>query len=264
MKTKAIGVFDSGIGGLTVVSEIIKELPTENIIYFGDTARVPYGNKSTETIKRFSQQVVEFLLSQGVKLIVVACNTVSAVAIDWLKKKYPLPIVGVHDASVKKAIESGAGKCIGVIGTRATIESKMYPIKIHKINPLIKVYSKSCPLFVPIIEEGKNKKLLQIVIKNYLSPLKKRNIETLILGCTHYPLIKEEIQQFMGNNVKIIESSKAVIGELKKLVKKEHLLTEGKKKVKYLFYFSDIPREFKSLWKKFLPIKDIQYKRVIL
>lgn len=247
-----IGVFDSGIGGLTVVDELIKILPNEGIVYFGDTARVPYGNKSQETIKKFASQIVNFLIKKNVKLIVVACNTVSSNALDWLNEKYKIPIIGVIKPGVKKAYKSTKNKNIGIIGTKATIESRAYVYEIKKIDPTIKVYSKSCPLLVPLIEERSDSELRKLAIENYLKELKQKNVDTLILGCTHYPIIKKEIQDVMGNNVNIIDSASTVANEVKNILKKEGLENSENNRPEHQFFFSDIPRKFRQLTKKFI------------
>jgi glutamate racemase len=257
-----IGVFDSGIGGLTVVRQLMKFLPHEQIIYFGDTARVPYGGKSTETIQKFATQIIDFLLSKNVKLIVIACNTVSATSLEWLKNRYSLPIVGVVDAGARSAVRVTKTNIIGVIGTRATIESKAYVNAIYEIHPGIKVYSKSCPLLVPIVEERSNNKITRLVLNYYLSDLKKKNIDTLILGCTHYPLLKNEIQEIMGEGVKIVDSATTVVFEVRKILKNKNILMKGEK-VSHTFYFSDIPRGFKYLSKKFLG-QNISYIKIPL
>lgn len=253
---KPIGVFDSGIGGLTVVRELIKCLPHQPIIYFGDTARVPYGGKSADTIQKFADQIVKFLLSKDVQLIVVACNTVSAIALDWLKTHYSIPIVGVILAGAKRAVKSTSNNRVGVIGTRATIGSRAYIRAIHQLHPGIKVYSKSCPLLVPLVEEGGDTLLTKLVLTRYLGTLKQKNIDTLILGCTHYPLIRDEIQSVVGDGVKLIDSASAVAHEVRSILKNTYhrkpntdnrtLMPENQ------FYFSDIPRGFKQLSKRFL------------
>ncbi len=266
-KTKGIGVFDSGIGGLTVAHELLRLLPKERVIYFGDTARVPYGGKSTSTIKDFSNQIVKFLLKKDVKLIVVACNTVSSTSLKWLKNKYTLPIIGVIEPGVREAVRTTKNNIIGVIGTRATIGSSAYKLAIHKLNQNIKVYSKSCPLLVPIIEEERsNSEVMKLVLEDYLPALKKKNIDTLILGCTHYPIIKEKIQEVMGKKVNIIDSANSIALEVQSILKSEKLCSQTQTRVvitKHDFYFSDIPRGFKQLSKKFLG-HQISYTRTTL
>ncbi len=271
---KVIGVFDSGIGGLTVARELLRILPEKQIIYFGDTARVPYGGKSTSTIKNFSDQIVNFLLKRDVQLIVAACNTVSSTSLEWLKNKYTLPIVGVIEPGARESVRTTRNNIIGVIGTRATIESSAYRFAIHRINPNIKVYSKSCPLLVPIIEEERsNSEVTRLVLERYLFRLKKNNIDTLILGCTHYPIIKNEIQQVMGKDVQIIDSASLVALEVKNILNRvdvhpplprTRITTAPQDSAKnHAFYFSDIPRGFKQLSKRFLGYP-ISYTRTAL
>ncbi|MGH7885554.1 MAG: glutamate racemase, partial [Thermodesulfobacteriota bacterium] len=207
LKEKSIGIFDSGIGGLTVAKEIIKHLPYENIVYLGDTARVPYGTKSRETVIKYAESNSRFLLSKGIKLLVVACNTASAYAIKALEAQLTIPVVGVIRPGAKKAVESTKNGRIGVIGTPSTIKSNAYPKVINKINPDITVFSKACPLFVPLAEEGwLQNDIARNVALEYLSELKKFDIDTLILGCTHYPLLKETIGEVIGKDVVLIDS----------------------------------------------------------
>lgn len=270
----SIGIFDSGVGGLTVMKEIIKILPKEDIIYFGDTARVPYGNKSKETVRRYSLQIIKFLLKYNPKIIVVACNTVSAVALDYLKgivKK--IPILGVIKPGAISAVEKTKNKKIGVIGTTTTIESKIYEKIIHKLDKSIKVLSFPCPLFVPLVEEGlNNKKIINLIVEYYLRILKRAKIDTLILGCTHYPALKRFIQNFFGNNVCIINSGTEVAKEVKKLLLKPTISSavgHGKSQLmggngNHYFYVTDSPELFFKIGRKFLNIKKNQIKKVNL
>ncbi|MBI4722136.1 MAG: glutamate racemase [Candidatus Stahlbacteria bacterium] len=259
-----IGVFDSGIGGLTVVRELLRVLPDERIVYFGDTARVPYGSKSTDVIQKFADQIVKFLLSKEVKLIVVACNTVSATALDWLSSRYSLPIIGVIEAGAKRGVKATRNNKIGVIRTRATIGIKAYTTAIHQLRPGIEDHSKSCPLLVPIIEEGGDVELTHLALTRYLLNFKQKDIDTLILGCTHYPLIKDEIQQFMGEDVKLIDSANVVAHEVLNILNNTGIGTsQNINNPKHLFYFSDIPRGFKQLSKRFIGYP-ISYTKVIL
>ena len=267
--SQSIGVFDSGIGGLTVVKELLRCLPDERIVYFGDTARVPYGGKSAEIIQKFSDQIVHFLLSKDVKLIVIACNTASATALGWLKTRYSLPIIGVIDAGTKRAVRATKNNKIGVIGTRATIGSKAYVKAIHMLNPGIKVYSKSCPLLVPIVEEQGDSTLIKLVLNKYLYEIKKKDIDTLILGCTHYPLIKNDIQEVIGDDVKLVDSASAVANEVKSVLsrgeKAQSIQNNNKveEPPEHSFCFSDIPRGFKQLSKKFIGYP-ISYTKISL
>jgi len=254
---KPIGVFDSGVGGLTVVKELIAQLPGEDLIYFGDTARVPYGIKSQETVIKFSIENILFLLKQDVKLICVACNTVSSFALPVIKNYFKIPIVGVITPAVREAVYATQNKKIGVIGTRGTIRSRAYDNEIKHLDPKIKVTALSCPLFVPFAEEGliEGNAVLEVA-RNYLKPLKEARVDTVILGCTHYPLLKPVIRQVLGKDVKLIDSAKQVAIEVKRILSAENILSKSRKGKKY-FYVSDNPEWFTGLAKSFLgePIK---------
>jgi len=211
-----IGIFDSGIGGLTVVKSLMEKLPGYNMIYFGDTARTPYGSKSPETVVRYALENTDFLLKQGAKLIVMACNTASSVAADRVAENYDIPIFEVVTPATEQAVKISNTLTIGVIGTRATVKSGIYEHKIMALKPDAKVYSAACPLLVPLVEEGWMKKPETVmIIKKYLYPLKVRQIDTLILGCTHYPLLKDKIQRKIGKRVHIIDSSIAIAENVK-------------------------------------------------
>ena len=211
-----IGIFDSGIGGLTVVKSLMEKLPGYNMIYFGDTARTPYGSKSPETVVRYALENTDFLLKQGAKLIVMACNTASSVAADRVAENYDIPIFEVVTPATEQAVKISNTLTIGVIGTRATVKSCIYEHKIMALKPDAKVYSAACPLLVPLVEEGWMKKPETVmIIKKYLHPLKVRQIDTLILGCTHYPLLKDKIQRKIGKRVHIIDSSIAIAENVK-------------------------------------------------
>ncbi len=249
---KAIGVFDSGVGGLTVARELIQQLPNEDIVYFGDTARVPYGIKSKETVIKFSIENILFLLKYNVKLICVACNTVSSFALPVIKNHFRVPIVGVISPGVREAVYATQNKRIGVIGTRGTVNSRSYEIEIKQLDPSVKVTAVSCPLFVPFAEEG----LLEgdVVLKvaqNYLKPLKNAGVDTVILGCTHYPLLKPVIKKAMGNNVCLIDSAKQVAIEVKKILAAESALNLSGKG-RHRFFVSDNPEWFSGLAERFL------------
>ncbi|MFH0912734.1 MAG: glutamate racemase [Candidatus Omnitrophota bacterium] len=250
---KPIGVFDSGVGGLTVFKELIRQLPHEDIIYFGDTARVPYGIKSKETVIRFSIENILFLLKQEVKLICVACNTVSSVALPVIKSHFRVPIVGVITPGVREAVYATENRHIGVIGTRGTIESRTYDKEIRQLDPAIKVTAVACPLFVPFAEEGwlKGRELLSIA-KKYLKPLKDARVDTAILGCTHYPLLKPVIQKVLGKQVTLIDSAKQVAMEVKKILATEGLLNASRKKARHKFYVSDNTKWFSGVAERFL------------
>ncbi len=248
---KPIGIFDSGVGGLTVLREIEKLMPNENIIYFGDTARVPYGNKSSSTIKKFSVENILFLLEKKVKTVVVACNTSSALALDYLNDIFRIPIIGVIEAGVKKAEKLSSDK-IGIIGTKSTIASNAYQDMIAKTIKKSKVSAKCCPLFVPLIEEGLvSGKITTEVVSAYLADFKKAKIDTLILGCTHYPLLKKEIARYLPG-VNIVDSAQEVASYTKQVLTHFNLVNNNPTLAEKKFYISDEPKNFVKLAKLFL------------
>jgi len=241
-----IGIFDSGLGGLAVLKQLNKILPKETFVYFGDTAHVPYGNKSKKTIIKYSKQIVSFLESKKVKLIVVACNTASSTALEILQTKTDIPILDVVAPSIRKAIKTTQNKKIGIIATKTTIDSGKYQNEIKKINNKIETYSQACPLLVPIIEEALfNHKITQEAIDIYLSKIKD-NIDTLILGCTHYPLIKKQISTSLNNNIYIVDSSIETAKDVKNYLMKKKLLSNKEKTTANQFYVSDDPLKFSS------------------
>ena len=219
-----IGVFDSGVGGLTVVREIMRNLPNEEIVYFGDTARVPYGSKSKETVTRYSRQIVRFLQSKEVKAIVIACNTASAYALETIKKELDIPIIGVVEPGARVACETTVNDRIGVIGTEATVHSGIYTSFIRRQKPDVQVVSKACPLFVPLVEEGWLKDPITMeVARRYLEELLQYDIDTLILGCTHYPLLRSTVQKIVGEKVNLVNPAYETARDLKKLLEREGL-----------------------------------------
>lgn len=258
--TKPIGVFDSGVGGLTVVKELIRQLPQEEIIYFGDTARVPYGIKSKETVIRFSIENILFLLKQDVKLICVACNTVSSLALPVIKSHFRVPIIGVITPGVREAVYATQNRRIGIIGTRGTIRSRAYENEIKQLDPKAKVISAACPLFVPFAEEGWLKgRVVKEVAGVYLKPLKDAGVDTVILGCTHYPLLRQVIREVLGSKVTLIDSAKQVAIEVKKLLASEGILNQARCKQSHKFYVSDNPEWFQGLAERFLgrPVRNV-------
>jgi glutamate racemase len=252
-----IGIFDSGIGGLTAVKEVLKQLPEYQIIYFGDTARTPYGNKSSETIKKYAFQDTDFLIKKGAKLIIVACNTASALGFQDLKDKFNLPIFEVITPAVEKAVLISKNKRIGVIGTRTTIESGIYQNLIKKIDSKIEVFSQACPLLVPLIEENWPKKPeMKMIVKKYLYPLKLKQIDTLILGCTHYPIIKDLIQIKMGQRVKLVDSAEEIVIKVKKFLEEnKEMEKELAKGSQHQFFLSDITAKAQEVGSKWLESK---------
>ena len=248
-----IGVFDSGLGGLTVVKELMHELPNERIVYFGDTARVPYGTKSRETIIRYSKEIVGALLKHRVKMVVVACNTASSLALDVLKKEYKLPIIGVIDPGARKAAGSTKNKKVGIIATNSTVKSGKYAKRLKDFRKGLNILSQPCPLFVPLVEEGWLEHEITIqVAKEYLQDFKTAKVDTLILGCTHYPLLKKVIGYVMGPKVTLIDSAKEVALEVKSILIQEGLLRTTLKAANHLYLVSDEPDIFKYRAVKFL------------
>lgn len=247
-KDAPIGVFDSGVGGLTVVREIIRQIPNEKIIYFGDTARVPYGSKSRDTVTRFSEQIVRFLESFQVKTIVVACNTASAYAMEALEQDTDIPMIGVVKPGAKMAAEMTKNGRVGVIATEATIGSQIYTEYIRNLNKKVTVYGKACPLFVPLVEEGLwEDPVTDEIARRYLTELIDIDIDTLILGCTHYPLIRSTLRKIMGEGVTLVNPAYETARELKEMLERLDLLrTEppGLGSNRYQFYVSDKAEKF--------------------
>lgn len=252
-ENQAIGVFDSGIGGLTVVRALMERLPFENIIYFGDTARVPYGVKSVETINRYAVQITEFLLKKNVKLLVVACNTMAAVAYQAIKDLSGVPVMEVIEASARKAASETKTKSIGVIGTPATINSNAYARAIHLQNKDVKIYSQACPLFVPLVEEGWfDHPATRLIAQEYLKPVMAEQIDTLVLGCTHYPLLKSLLQEIAGPGIQLIDSAEAMAEATADLLARHNLENPDRQPPQYLFYVSDVPYRFQTIGERFL------------
>jgi glutamate racemase len=262
MNRGPVGIFDSGVGGLTVVDKVLRILPGENIIYFGDTARVPYGNKSKETVTRFSEEIVNFLLKFKVKLVIVACNTASSLAIDELRRSFRVPIIDVIKPGVEEALEVSVNKRIGVIGTEATVASGAYEREIRRIDRKTFVVEKPCPLFVPLAENRWFYNRITVSIcREYLEPLLKKKIDTLILGCTHYPLLKNAIRKVCGRDMNLVDSSTTTARYAKTLLEKMGMLNT--RKAKYArFFASDNTEKFSKLAKVFLG-KEIKAKKII-
>ena len=250
---KPIGVFDSGLGGLTVVKALRKKLPNESIVYLGDTARVPYGNKSKITIQKYSIQIAEFLMKKNVKAIVVACNTVSALVLQELNRRIQIPIMGVIEPGVLAAENQSKIKRIGVIGTDATIQSNAYKNLLTSLNTQLKVFSQACPLLVPLAEDGwvGDDIVKQILIK-YLTPLIKESIDTLILGCTHYPVFFDLISEIIGPNIKIIDTPSEVANTFFQHLKINNLLSDNKSLGKLECFVTDKTRSYSKIAETFL------------
>jgi glutamate racemase len=252
-RNNSIGVFDSGVGGLTVVRALMQGLPFEDIIYFGDTARVPYGVKSVETIRLYATQITEFLLQREVKALIVACNTMSAVAYDAIEDLSPVPLLGVVDAGAKGAVAVTKNKRVGIIGTPATITSNTYVRAIKKYDPEIEIFSQPCPLFVPLAEEGwLNHAVTRLTAQEYLKPVVAHNIDTLVLGCTHYPLLKPVLQEVLGSPIRLVDSAEAVTAQTKELLHEHNLGSEQRGSPEYRFYVTDVPHRFREIGELFL------------
>lgn len=245
-----IGVFDSGVGGLTVAREIMRQLPNERIVYFGDTARVPYGNKSKETVTKFSRQIVHFLKNQQVKAIVVACNTASAYALEELEQEVDIPIIGVVKPGARAALLATRNKKVGVVATEATIHSGIYSRYIEENDASVSILGKACPLFVPLVEEGLwEDPVTDEIARRYLSELIDSGIDTLILGCTHYPMLRTTIAKIMGDGVTLVNPAYETARELKLLLAEKGLESEhrpGLGTELYRFYVSDGAEKFKQ------------------
>lgn len=250
---RPIGVFDSGIGGLTVMKEIFGKLPHENTIYLGDTARVPYGSRSPETVMRYSFENTRFLSSKDVKILVIACNTASSVSLSAVRNNFSVPVVGVIEPGAKAAAAATRKKRIGVIGTEATVRSSAYTRAIQAIDPAIDVFGIPCPLFVPLVEEGwTDGQITEMVADRYLAGMREKDIDTLVLGCTHYPLLKQVLSKLMGNGVTLIDSAIETAAEISTILAAQGLLNEAGNPVRHEFYVTDSPQKFLSVGERFL------------
>jgi glutamate racemase len=253
---RPIGVFDSGVGGLTVVKELIKKLPFEDIVYYGDTARVPYGTKSRNTIIKFSLENSLFLLKQNVKLIVVACNTSSSVSLPALRRNFKVPVVDVIKPGAMSAVTLSRNKRIGIIATTATIKSNAYSRQIRRMDPSIKIFSQACPLLVPIVEEPLVKdKIITDIIRDYLGNLKQKRIDTLVLGCTHYPILKNFISKVMGDKAALVDSALSTALYVKDLLCRQGALRKPQSKGRLRFFVSDEVENFRRIGERFLGTK---------
>lgn len=257
-----IGVFDSGVGGLTVVKEIMNQIPGESIVYFGDTARVPYGSKSKATVIAYTRQIVKFLQAQHVKVIVIACNTASAMALETVSAEVDIPIIGVIKAGATMAARTTRNGRIGVIATEGTIRSRIYNDYLSATNPQVRVFGKACPLFVPLVEEGwTNDPVTKEVVSRYISELEPFDIDTLVLGCTHYPLLRTTIQQVVGEKVSLVNPALETAKSLKELLTKQDLLNESGN-VEHRFYVSDGAEKFRQFANSILPCEVVETKDV--
>ncbi|MCB9757029.1 MAG: glutamate racemase [Candidatus Omnitrophica bacterium] len=260
-RNQPIGVFDSGLGGLTVVKALMRRLPQEDIIYFGDTARVPYGTKSRESIIRFSKENVALLLKRQVKMIVVACNSSSSHALAALRETFDVPIIGVIEPGCRAAVKATKNKKVGIIATPATINSYAYPQEIARLDSSIKVLGQACPLFVPLIEEGWSAKMVTLTIaQEYLKKMRQSQIDTLILGCTHYPLLKTTLRKVLGVKVKLVDSAEEVVHDVRAVLTNKAAGYAGSRKGTVQFLVSDEPAHFQKLARRFLgfDIQDVE------
>ena len=251
--TAPVGVFDSGIGGLTVAHEVMRQLPYESLVYFGDTARVPYGPKSPETVRRYSREIAGFLADQGVKAIVVACNTATAHALSALQNELAIPAIGVIEPGARGAVRATREGHIGIIGTAGTIKSGAYERAIRAVNPDVRISTMACPLFVPLVEEGWTEHpATRLVAEEYLEPLVEQRIDTLVLGCTHYPLLKPLLADVLGPGVTLIDSAEETATETARILNAEDIAAPIHSEPSYRFVASDDPLMFLQLGQRFL------------
>jgi glutamate racemase len=251
--TAPIGVFDSGMGGLTVVREIVRQLPNESIIYFGDTARVPYGPKSPDTVLRYSREITSYLRDQGVKALVVACNTATAHALPALREEFDLPVVGVIEPGARAVAGATKTRRVGVIGTAGTIRSRAYEKEIRKLLPDAQITAQACALFVPLVEEGwVDTEPTRAIARNYLAPLVSAEVDTVVLGCTHYPLMKTVIGNVVGREVRLIDSAEETARETGEVLRANGLENTTPNEARYRFIASDAPDTFLALGERFL------------
>jgi len=262
---RAIGVFDSGVGGLTVLRALRKHIPDESLVYLGDTARVPYGTKSSPTVIRYAHEAARFLLAQRVKLMVVACNTASAVAVDELIERYQVPVIGVILPGAKRALEMTRNGRIGVVGTEGTIRSRAYERALQEFRPDIVVHTAACPLFVPIAEEGWScHEVARLAAHEYLAPLLDKGIDTLVLGCTHYPLLKNTLQEVVGPDVQLVDSAQETAKAVKLRLEQDQLLQSPSAAQPPCYFVTDIPDRFIRVGGAFLGEQLRDVKTVVL
>ncbi len=261
---RPIGIFDSGVGGLTVVDKIRGILPNEGIVYFGDTARVPYGTKSKETVTKFSVENIEFLMGHNVKLVIVACNTASSLSLDFLKRCFRVPIIGVIEPGARQAVSVTRTGRIGVIGTHATVSSGAYEKAIRRISARYPVYAQACPLFVPLVEEGwASSAVAETIARIYLKTIKAKKIDTLIMGCTHYPILKKTLGKILGRDVALVDSAMEVAKEARNILDAGGLLNNsGKSAGEHKFFVSDEPNRFVKIGGTFLKTRIKCVKRI--
>lgn len=253
-----IGIFDSGIGGLTVMKEVIEQLPAEHILYFGDTARVPYGGRSPETVMRYSLENTDFLMSQGIKILVVACNTSSAISLDAIRAKFPMPVIGVVEPGARAAVNTTKLKSVAVIGTETTINSRSYDLAIKALDSSIAVSGYACPLFVPLIEEGwLEGDIVTLTARKYLAAIRPDRVDALVLGCTHYPMIKDVISNVVS--IPLIDSAVETAKEVRHVLEANNMLRKGESAAMRKFFVTDSPEKFGAVGRRFFghEIEDI-------
>lgn len=262
-KGGSIGIFDSGLGGLTVARQVMKVLPKENIVYFGDNGRVPYGERPREVIVEFSKQISRFLIKKGAKMIIIACNTATAAALDALKEEFDLPIIGVISAGARMAASATKNGKIGVIGTTYTIKSEAYHKKIKELRHDVEVYGSPCPKFTPLIEGGKqdSQELIEAA-QEYLAPLKEKGVDVLVLGCTHYPIVAKHLQKIMGDSVTLVDPAIATAEEAKALLDEKGGRNEGNLSPTYLFYTTGDASTFANFAKQIVGLGEVDVTHV--
>lgn len=264
MNELAIGIFDSGVGGLTVLQQVRHLLPGENLIYLGDTARVPYGTKSPDTVRKYAIEAANFLIQQQVKMVVVACNTASSVALELLQQRLGVPVVGVIDPGAQRAMSLTRSDVVGVIGTEGTVSSDAYPQALRQIKPSVEVVSASCPLFVPLAEEGwAEHQVAHIAAREYLAPLLEAEIDTLVLGCTHYPLLKPTLAAVLPESIAMVDSAQETAHTVARLLGERGWLND-QAQATWQFYVTDVPRRFVRVGEAFLGTKLSHVERVTL
>lgn len=253
MSWKAIGIFDSGVGGLTVLKEVMRALPQEDTIYLGDTARVPYGTKSPETVTRYAEEITAFLIRRDIKLLIVACNTASAFSLEALKQRFSIPIVGVIEPGARRAAAVTKTGKVGVIGTEGTIRSSAYTKAIKRINPEIEVITRACPLFVPLAEEGWiDNNVALLTAETYLGGLRNEGIDTLVLGCTHYPILRKTIAATMGSSVQLVDSAEETARTVTEILRNAGMIRPASETGNHHYFVTDVPAGFSKVGNRFL------------